>query len=89
MESQGAAHEKPKFTLSSDASRAELLQRLATRDATVERTSGDVEEDWYVSGIRNDGVMVSKTGLGIEKKIPLGEFKDRNPGLFADIDVTE
>lgn len=81
-------NKKTKFDLKSESSRAELARRLVSQSATVKRSSGKEEYDWYVIGVHADGIVVSKTDKTADKKIPLNEFKEKNPELFFDIDVT-
>lgn len=83
-------NKKVRFDLKSEPSRAELVRRLVSQSATVVRSSGEEEYDWYVSGVHADGIVVSKTGQqNMQKKIPLGQFKEKNPELFFGIDVVE
>jgi hypothetical protein len=80
---------KAKFDLKSDSSRMELAQLLVGQTATVRRSSGEEEHDWYIKGVHADGIVAAKPAQKIEKKIPLAQFKQMNPELFFNIEVTE
>lgn len=71
-----------KFDLKSDASRRELVQKLVGKFATIKRSSGEEESDWYVIGVREDGFVVAKDKAGLQKRIKTREFLEMNPGLF-------
>jgi hypothetical protein len=61
------------------------VKKWKNRQVNVKRTNGEIESDWFVKGILDNGrVIVEKQVPGedaIAKRIPLSEIEQLNPDL--------
>ncbi len=68
--------------LSSVEEREELVKRWLNEKASIKRSSGEIENDWSVAGVHQDGIILVQYEKGLQKKVPLKDFSELNGDFF-------